>query len=63
MAVSARQHRLKSLAESIASLEEQLSEAERVGNTRKARVIKLILARLKRDKKLGKIQQLTKERS
>lgn len=62
MEVSTGQHRCKSLNESIATLEEQLSEAEQKGNTRKARVIKLILARLKRDKKRGTPLQLPKGR-
>ena len=47
MADISQKHRPKSLAESIATLEEQLFEAEKVGNTRKAKVIKLILKRFK----------------
>ncbi len=47
MAISAGPNRRKSLAESIATLEEQLFNAEQTGNTRQAKVIKLILKRFK----------------
>lgn len=47
MADIASKHRPKSLAESIATLEEQVFQAEQTGNTRQAKVIKLILKRFK----------------
>ena len=39
----------RSIKESIAKLEEQLFEAEKIGNTRQARAIRLVLKRLKKD--------------
>jgi len=43
-----RQQKTKKLSESLATLEEQLHEAERLGNTRKANSIKNIIKRLKK---------------
>lgn len=49
MAVSSGQNRRKSIAESIATLEEQLFEAEQIGNTKKVKALKIVLKRLKRN--------------
>ena len=49
MEISTRQHRPKSLSESIAKLEESLFEAEQKGNTMKVKALKLVLKRLKKN--------------
>jgi len=45
-----RQQKTKKLSESLATLEEQLHEAVRLGNTRKANSIRNIINRLKNKK-------------
>lgn len=60
MAVSDRQHRRKPLAESIATLEEQLFKAEQIGNTKKVKALKIVLKRLKRNVDISNATSLYK---
>lgn len=48
--LKSRQVKTKKMSESLASLEEQLHEANRVGNTRKSNSIKIIIKRIKNKK-------------
>jgi len=48
--IEKRKQKNKKLSESLANLEEQLHEATRLGNTRKANSIKNIIKRLKNKK-------------